>query len=169
LIIYDELSLLPFIWRSLFWPSRCRPKIVRSLMSSGRLYKQVFDLTRSVKKCNNTIPGAALKPSELQRPVVELLHLLFPSVSTTYSEKCWLSAISSTIYFFWWKWTRKRVMTALSVSTLVWAFITYSSEEDNRTTGCIKKQIWNCSQFCITDIIIQFLISIASLGTYNVE
>jgi hypothetical protein len=32
--IYDELSLLPFIWRSLFWPSRCRPKIVRSLFVS---------------------------------------------------------------------------------------------------------------------------------------
>jgi hypothetical protein len=36
--MYDELSLLPFIWRSLFWPSssRCRPKIrVRSPISSG--------------------------------------------------------------------------------------------------------------------------------------
>jgi hypothetical protein len=34
LIIYDEWSLLPFIWKSLFWPSssRYRPKIVMSLM-----------------------------------------------------------------------------------------------------------------------------------------
>ena len=39
------------------------------------------------------------------------------------------------------------------------------------TTGCIKKteQIWNCSQFRKTAISIQFLMYIASLGTYNVE
>jgi hypothetical protein len=34
--MYDELSLLSFIWRSLFWQSasRCRPKIVRSLLKA---------------------------------------------------------------------------------------------------------------------------------------
>jgi hypothetical protein len=35
-------------------------------------------------------------------------------------------------------------------------------------TGCIKKteQIWNCSQFCVTAISIQFFIYIASLHGY---
>jgi hypothetical protein len=37
--------------------------------------------------------------------------------------------------------------------------------------GVSKKteQIWNCSQFRKTAISIQFFISMASLGTYNVE
>jgi hypothetical protein len=36
-------SLLPFIWRSLFWPlsSCCCPKIVRSLITSSRRYLHV--------------------------------------------------------------------------------------------------------------------------------
>jgi CHASE1-domain containing sensor protein len=42
LIIFHELSLLPFIWRNLFWPSRCRPKIVRSLICRTRRWTILY-------------------------------------------------------------------------------------------------------------------------------
>jgi hypothetical protein len=68
-----------------------------------------------------------------------------------------------TIQLIWTQYSH-----CMLITTQLWyicRFYNYAS------TGCIKKpeQIWICSQFCKTAIIIQFLMYIASLGTYNVE
>jgi hypothetical protein len=65
LIIYDELSLLPFIWGSFFWPS---PKIVRSVASlvgkryfcqqwtsHGQVWTVFVSVCDSLQNCNTKL------------------------------------------------------------------------------------------------------------------